>query len=98
MSDSAYDEIRAGKMLAGQSLSVETGFPNLHIVSRDKPHAVRRNVTRNINADNYLKDVSGMVVWFADSPIKLIQFSVYLSLLGWPGGGKTLIRSLVYKR
>ena len=98
VADSAYDEIKAGKMLAGQEVSPETSFPNMHLVSRDKPHAVRRNITRNINADNFLKDVSGMFVWYPDSPTKLIQFSVYLSFLGWPGGGKTLIRSLVYKR
>eukprot|EP00959_Pyramimonas_sp_CCMP1952_P137878 2885855-Pyramimonas_sp.AAC.1 len=44
VSDAAADEIRAGMMLAGQTVRGEVAkvLPCLRVVLRDKPHASRR--------------------------------------------------------
>ena len=77
VSDSASDEVRAGHLLAGQRASGDyiEAFPNLRVVSRDKPHTTRRNLSRGWNADAYLEDVAQRF-WFGEnSPAKMIQFS-----------------------
>ena len=77
VSDSASDEIRAGHFLANQRTRtdyIET-FPHLKIVTRDKPHATRRNLSRGWAADSFLHDVAQRFVFGADSPAKMIQFS-----------------------
>ncbi|CAK0813414.1 unnamed protein product, partial [Prorocentrum cordatum] len=80
-SDAAADEIRAGFMLAGQTVRADAAkvMPNLRIVTRDKPHATRRLASRGWKADPFLDDVQGMFVWNEQSPVRLIQFSEVFS-------------------
>ena len=76
-SDAAADEIRAGHMLAKQSTSSDYTpvLPSLKIVVRDKPHSVRRNLTRGWKADPFLHEVSQRFVFAEKSPTRIIQFS-----------------------
>ena len=77
VSDAAADEIRAGHMLAGQSVSLmaKPDLPNLKVVGRDKPHAMRRLTQRGWKADPFLDDVHRSFVTGPGSPAHLIQFS-----------------------
>ena len=77
VSDSASDEIRAGHMLARQS-TVDVCHPHLpclKVVTRDKPHAVRRNLTRGWKSDTFLDEVASRFVFGPSSPTRLIQNS-----------------------
>lgn len=77
ISDSASDELRAGFMLAGQSTTsvYSPKLPELKMVFRDRPHATRRNLSRNWKADAFISEVADMFLFNADSPIKMIQNS-----------------------
>ena len=77
VSDAAADEIRAGHMLAGQSVSLTAApdLPHLRVVVRDKPHAMRRLTQRGWKADPYLSEVYSNFVMGPQSPVRLIQFS-----------------------
>ena len=77
VSDSASDELRAGFMLAEQTTSglmVET-LPQLKVVMRDRPHATRRNLSRNWKADAFLDEVANAFLFAGDSPVRMIQYS-----------------------
>ena len=78
VTDSAGDEIRAGFMLAGQSATsmLQPHFPGLRVVSRDKPHATRRNLSRGFKADDTLSEVLDRFVLGTNSPTRLIHNSV----------------------
>ena len=77
VSDAASDEIRAGHMLARQSTAMEyqPRLPSLRVVVRDKPHAVRRNLTRGWKADPFLDEVANRFVFQTQSPTRMIQHS-----------------------
>ena len=77
VSDAAADEIRAGHMLSGQSVSLtaQPDLPRLRLVVRDKPHSMRRLTSRGWKADPFLDDVHSSFVMGAKSPARLIQFS-----------------------
>ena len=77
VSDAAADEIRAGHMLARQSTAEDylPRLPGLKIVIRDKPHAVRRFLTRGWKSDDFLDDVAARFIFQQGSPTKMIQFS-----------------------
>lgn len=77
VSDAASDELRAGHMLARQSTAEEYHpvLPRLRLVLRDKPHAVRRNLTRGWNSDPFLHEVADRFVFRPGSPCRLIHFS-----------------------
>ena len=81
VSDAAADEIRAGFMMAGQTVRCEVSnvLPSLRIVLRDKPHASRRLLSRLWKADPFLHAVHSMFVWDEKSPTKLIQNSQQFS-------------------
>ena len=77
VSDSASDELRAGFMLAEQTTSgllAET-LPQMKLVMRDRPHATRRNLSRNWKADAFLDEVANAFLFAADSPVRMIQYS-----------------------
>lgn len=80
VSDSATDEVRAGHMNAGQTVT-ETlrETVNMRVVVRDKPHCSRRNTGRNYAADPFLKDVQTRFIFGSKSPIKLIKESEQFS-------------------
>ncbi|CAE7253119.1 unnamed protein product [Symbiodinium sp. CCMP2456] len=64
-------------MLAEQTTSgfmVET-LPQLKVVMRDRPHATRRNLSRNWKADPFLDEVANAFLFAADSPVRMIQYS-----------------------
>ena len=77
-SDAASDEIRAGHMLAGQD-SVHREYlpklPNLKLVVRDRPHAVRRVLTRGWKPCGFMENVSSCFVTSKSSPVNKIQHS-----------------------
>ena len=77
VSDAAADEIRAGHMLSGQSVSLtaQPDLPNLRLVVRDKPHSMRRLTQRGWKSDPFLDDVHSSFVTGPKSPVRLIQFS-----------------------
>ena len=77
VSDAASDEIRAGRMLAGQTVSMDYApkLPNLTLVVRDRPHAVRRVLSRGWKADGLLNDVFERFVDGRGSPVRLINYS-----------------------
>lgn len=81
VSDAASDEIRAGMMLAGQTVRGEVAkmLPCLRIVLRDKPHASRRLLSRLWKADPFLHQVHSLFVTEEKSPTKLIQYSEQFS-------------------
>ena len=77
-SDAASDEIRAGRMLAGQTSVTDEylpRLPNLKMVVRDRPHAVRRVLTRGWQPDGYLQEVATEFVAGKGSPVNRIQHS-----------------------
>ena len=77
VADAASDEIRAGKMLAGQTVRADVAMmlPCLRVVLRDKPHASRRLLSRLWKADPFLHRVHSLFVTEEKSPTKLIQYS-----------------------
>ena len=81
VSDAAADEIRAGCMLAGQTVRGEVAkvLPCLRVVLRDKPHASRRLLSRLWKADPFLHQVHSLFVTEEKSPTKLIQYSEQFS-------------------
>ncbi len=83
VSDSAADEIRAGHMLAGQTVTQQLvrDLPQMKVVIRDKPHATRRNVSRCWSADPLLHDVQSRFVFGPQSPVRLISGSEQFQ--GW---------------
>ena len=74
VSDAAADELRAGHMLARQSVAqdYQPRLPNLRLVMRGKPHSVRRNLTRGWRSDPFLDEVSQKFVFEKGSPTRLI--------------------------
>ena len=77
VSDAASDEVRAGHMLADQSTTelYLPRFEQLKVVTRDKPHATRRNLSRGWKADAVLDEVSSRFIFGPESPVRLIQNS-----------------------
>ena len=53
----------------------DCNIPGLKMVVRDKPHATRRNCTRNYRVDVYRDSVCDRFIFGQNSPVRLIQYS-----------------------
>ena len=78
MSDAAYDEVKAARLLRGNGGDFAE-LKNLRILTRDKPHASRRNLSRGWATDAFLNEVSERFIFGQKSPARLIEYSPMFS-------------------